>query len=318
MKYKNFILIITSLILGILLCEIALRVKNHFILDYDIEMWRYAKLLKKADANPKINHTHIKNKSAILQGVKIRINNHGQRDKNYSNKELKNYKKSFLFVGSSVTLGWGVEAEKTFINLLNIKAKEENKDWIFVNGGVGNYNAQRYISNYFEHWENLEFTDLVVNFFVNDTEIIKKKDTNFFLKNTHLGVTIWKLFNSFKSYQANEKLDEYYKLKYDENYEGFQVAKKELLKLFKYCKSKKINCSIFLFPDIHKSNPYPLDFIDKKISIFAKINNINYLDVYKAIAEIDNKKLWNKYKDPHPNEYAHSLFAELIYDYLKK
>ena len=36
------------------------------------------------------------------------------------------------------------------------------------------YNTERYINNYFENWSKLQFTDIVVHFFVNDTEIINQ------------------------------------------------------------------------------------------------------------------------------------------------
>jgi hypothetical protein len=175
MLIKKTTSVLLSLLVGILLCELILRVKHYFVLDYDIEMWRYANILKTKDDSPKINHTHLKNKTATLQGIKLKINKHGQRDINYNNSDLKSYDRSFLFIGSSITLGWGVENENTFINLLNKKAKNKNKNWIFVNGGVGNYNTERYVNNYLKYWKDLEFTDVVVNFFVNDTEIIKKK-----------------------------------------------------------------------------------------------------------------------------------------------
>ena len=49
-NYKNFLKTITiiflSFFIGILFCELILRVKHHYIVNYDIEMWKYAKKLK--------------------------------------------------------------------------------------------------------------------------------------------------------------------------------------------------------------------------------------------------------------------------------
>ena len=50
---KSFIVIFVSFSIGILLCEIILRVKHNFLINYDIEMWRYAKELKQKVANDK-------------------------------------------------------------------------------------------------------------------------------------------------------------------------------------------------------------------------------------------------------------------------
>ena len=71
---KSFIIIFISFSIGVLLCEIILRLHN-FLINYDIEMWRYAKELKQKVANDKINHIHVPNKEAILQKVKSKLIN---------------------------------------------------------------------------------------------------------------------------------------------------------------------------------------------------------------------------------------------------
>ena len=315
---KKLIVIILALIFSLLLGEGLLRVKNYFVLDYDVEMWRYAKLLKVLDQNPKINHTHKKNSLATLQGIKIQTNNFGQRGENYDNKSLDTYKRRFLFLGSSVTLGWGVDYDKTYVQLLNFKAEAEKKSWKFINGGVGNYNTERYVNNYLKYWSDLNFTDIVINFFVNDTEILDSKKSNILYNNTHLGVVVWRIVNSLNSIKKNQTLEEYYRSKYDDNYEGFKVAKKEIINLLSFCKSKGIKLHLVLIPDIHNTNPYPLDFIDKKISDFASTNNIPYKDLFIDISGIESSKLWNKHNDPHPNEIGHKIFEESIYQFLNK
>ena len=51
-------------------------------------MWKYAKELKQKVANDKINHVHVPNKEAILQKVKVKINQYGQRDINFNEEDL--------------------------------------------------------------------------------------------------------------------------------------------------------------------------------------------------------------------------------------
>ncbi len=116
-SWNASVLVKPSFILGLLLCEGILRIKHYFVLDYDVEMWRYANILKEKHNNPKINHVHTKNKSAVLQGVELKTNKHGQRDIDYNNSDLKSHDRSFLFIGSSITLGWGVKNKDTFINI---------------------------------------------------------------------------------------------------------------------------------------------------------------------------------------------------------
>ena len=315
---KSILLILTSLLIGILFCELILRVKHNYVINYDIEMWKYAKKLKQKVPNERINHIHINNKSALLQKTEIKINNLGQRDINYDNSILKNFDRSFLILGSSVALGWGVDKEKIFSSIMNNKAIEDNKKWIFINGGVGNYNTERYINNYLENWKSLQFTDLIIHFFVNDTELIQSAKTNFFTENLHLGVVLWKLINSYVSVFNPENITEYYKKRYEDDYKGFIIAKNELNKLSLHCKKNGINCHIILMPDLHKLNPYKLDFIDKKIHAVSKDLNFSYFDLIGTFNKIEENKLWNKYNDPHPNDYAHNLMGNAVYNFLNK
>ncbi len=312
------VFVLISIFIGIILCELTLRIKHSFFINYDIEMWKYAKKLKQKSSNIKIGHTHIKNSSAKLQDVEIRINNYGQRDVDLSNEMIKNFDRSFLILGSSVALGWGVENSNVFTNVMNNLSKKNGKNWIFINGGVGNYNTERYINNYFESWQVLGFTDIIIHFFVNDTEVIIDNKTNFFTKHTHLGVVVWKLLNSYKSSFNKEKLEDYYKKKYQDNYKGLQTAKIELKKLKTHCDLKKIKCHIVLMPDIHQLKPYKLKFINDKISTFAKELKFNYFDLLPEFENVELEKIWNKYQDPHPNAFAHKIMGEKIYYFLNK
>ena len=274
----TFFLTISSIILAIIFCEVGLRIKHSLIINYDIEMWKYAKVLKTSVENKKINHIHIPNKIGNFQNVEIKTNNFGQRDIEYDNDFLKKYDRSFLIIGSSIPLGWGVKQDKTYSSILNKISKENNKKWLFINGGVGNYNTERYVNNYLENWSKLEFTDIIINYFVNDAEFINTKKTNFFVKYTHTGVVVWKLINSFKSSLKKENLVNYYKKIYDKDQKGLVITKKELLNLTNFCKKKKMNCFLVNMPDIQQLNPYKLKFTNEIIKKSSSKIDLNYFD----------------------------------------
>jgi hypothetical protein len=317
--FINFLIIIFSFLATFSLCEILLRAKHTLFYDYDIEQWKYAKTLKTKDYNPKIGHTHIASKKAKLQGVEIKINKYGQRDREYNNNVLKNYDRSFLFIGSSIALGWGVESSDTFISRLNELSKAQNKNWIFINGGIGNYNTERYINNYFENWKNFEFTDLVIHYFVNDSEVINQDNSNFFTRNFQTAVIIWKYLNSLKSEYSVENLTEYYEKKYDNNYIGYQNTLSELERLGIFCSKKKINCHLVMMPDIHQLNPYELKFINNKIKKNSENLNFKYHDLLEDLEIISpSKLLWNDFNDPHPNIFAHKIISESLINFFIK
>jgi len=313
--FQVIFLIIFSFFVSLIVCEIVLRIKHQIIPNYDIEMWKYSKSLKIKSENTNIGHIHKKNKAEILQKVEIKINNFGQRDIDINNNILDKYDRSFLILGSSIPLGWGVENSKVISNQLNKISKDRMKDWLFVNGGIGNYNTERYVNNYLENWSNLNFTDLVIIFFVNDTEILGNKDSNFFIKHSHFAVIVWKLVNSYKSKYKKENLSNYYKKLFDDSYVGLSVAKQNLVKLKDQCEKKKINCYIVNMPDLHQLKPYKLGFINDKIEKFANEIDFKFYDLLKVFEGINENLLWNDYNDPHPNAYAHELIAKNIYDF---
>ena len=313
--FTNLVIVIFSLILIFSLCESILRLKNFIIPHYDIEMWKYAKVLKVKSDNKKIGHVHIKNKSAKLQNVNIKINNLGQRGQDIDINNINTFDKRVLVIGSSITFGWGINEDKALTSIIKNISKKNNKNWLVING-VGNHNAERYINNYIENWSKLNITDLVVQFFVNDTEVLKDNKTNFFTQHTHTGVMVWKFLNSLKSDLKSENIESYYERLYDDNFEGIKTTKKELQKLKLHCKTREINCFIVLTPDIHKLNPYKLLFINKKMQIIANEINFKIYDLLSSFKGLDSKSLWNKYNDPHPNEQGHKIMGEAIYNIL--
>ena len=46
MYVYNFVIVLISIISILSFLEIGLRIKNHVIIDYDLEMWKYSKKLK--------------------------------------------------------------------------------------------------------------------------------------------------------------------------------------------------------------------------------------------------------------------------------
>ena len=315
-KYLSILLSFFSICIAVFACELILRVKHSIIPNYDIEMWKYAKDLKIKVEEKNISHVHIPNKQGTFQKTIIKTNQYGQRDINYNNEYLEKFEKRFLIIGSSIPLGWGVDKEKTFSHLLNDQSVKSDKNWIFINGGIGNYNSLRYVNNYLKNWKDLKFNHIIISYFVNDAEILNDKKANFFVEHTHIGVILWKLYNSFDSSLKKENLKNYYERIYDEDYDGFKIAKRELIQLQNHCNLKKIRCILVNMPDVHQLNPYKLKFINKKMKNFTKEKGIEYLDLLPIFENIDEKKIWNKYQDPHPNAYAHKIISKKIFEYL--
>ena len=121
-----------TLAVFLLIGELILRVYLGKKIIYDIEMTRYSNLVKIDSANPKIGHVHRPLKNVHLMGVDFRTNSDGFRDREYPVAKTGKYR--IIFLGDSLTLGWGVRQEKTFANIL-----EEYLDFEFLYSIIGSH-----------------------------------------------------------------------------------------------------------------------------------------------------------------------------------
>ena len=315
--FINFLILITSITIIFIVIETFLRIKNHFVINYDVEMWKYSKELKTAVKNSKINHIHKKNKSAILQNVEIKINSLGMRG---DEEDIQNWQSSdlkILFMGSSIMLGWGVKEKFVLNNIVEDLAKKNDKSWATLNSGIGNYNTQRYVNNYLENNKNLNPDIIIVQYFINDAEILTSNRGNLITRNFHLGVLLWKYISLFEDDLSVRNIDDYYKKIYKDEKTN-KIVKRNLLKLKKHCKDKNIRCILVYTPDIDLlKSGYNFKFIKKYLLEIVKELDMEFLDVTDAIKNNINLKMTNiEYKDRHPNSKAHEIIGETIYKYL--
>ena len=71
---KHLLLAVVTVAVTAVFGEIILRIKNSDGRNYTIEMWEYARELKTISADPELGHVHVRNTSAMLQGIDISIN----------------------------------------------------------------------------------------------------------------------------------------------------------------------------------------------------------------------------------------------------
>ena len=153
-KFSNITISIATSIIGViialLLGEAIVRFKNSTMKNYDIEMWRYSKYLKKKSDINILGHEHVPSKCEILQLVEICTDSKGLRvDKNNSDIYSGVNNRRILFLGGSVTLGWGVVENETTTSLLQKKFPPSQGVEV-LNAGIGNYNAARYVTRFNE------------------------------------------------------------------------------------------------------------------------------------------------------------------------
>jgi lysophospholipase L1-like esterase len=306
------VFIITIVVLALVL-EFVLVFKNKDGRNYDIEMWKYSRELKRVSSNPKLGHEHAPNKSAKLQNIDIRINSLGMRGD-----EPKQADTKILFLGSSITFGWGVPETDIYPEILESKLKVDGKNVEVYNAGIGNYNSPREIELFFSKLEAIKPNIIVLNSFIRDAEVIPSPKHNWLLENSQLAVTIWSRLEQFKrKFGVEKSFEEHYKEIYADDYPGWLEMQKSFTRLAEYAQANHIRVIVTMIPDIHNLKDYPFTFIHEKIARLAQANGFEYLDFYESFKDTaDQSSLWAMPGDPHPNAQGHRLMANQLSNYL--
>ena len=302
--YQVFILIVSVFII-----EGLIRMINSDMKNYDIEMWRYANELKTQD--PVLGHNHVSDKSAILQGVEIKLNSKGMRSDEYDVND-----KKILFLGSSISLGWGIENTDSYPQIIQEKLLSDSLNYLVLNGSIGNYNTFRYVNNFLSNQIDISPEVIVINYFINDAETLPIGNPNWLIKNSQLFATLKMTFKKLSS-KSEFDLKSYYRNLYEDENPSFIEMKKSLNKLSEY--SIKTNTKILLtvIPDIHFLEDYPFETIHEKMKTLSTELGFEYHDLLPSIKEIPFEELQIIPGDSHPNEFGHQRISESLYPKIK-
>jgi len=303
-------LLLFSVVVALLIGEAILRIKNSSMTNYDIEMWRYARELKVRSADPSLDFEHLKNKSAVLQNVEIRLNDWGLRGGPVTPAAPDT--RRILFLGTSTTLGWGVREDETVEKQVEKQLAAAGVVAQVLNAGVGNYNAERYVSRFFTQLTGLNPTDIVVQYFMRDAEDLPSSRGNIFMRNSELAVTLWIAYHRLIDRFGDANLVERYRKLYDPGQPGFVVMEQELKKLSQYAQEHGIRLYFMMIPDVHDLVDYKFMFVHDIMRNFAKANGYAYVDLLPAMTGLRPQEIWAMPGDPHPNAFAHKLMADAI------
>jgi lysophospholipase L1-like esterase len=301
-------LFLLSTIIALGLAEVILRVKNSSMKNYDIEMWRYAKELKVPSPDTKMGHDHVKQSEAVLQSVNIRLNERGLR----GGPLAAHPSRRILFLGGSITLGWGVKEDDTVSARVQRILREREPDVEVLNGGVGNYNAERYVERFFTQLKDLHPTDIVVQYFVRDAEKLDAGGGNALLRNSELAVTLWIAASRLGEKTGESSLTQHYANVYREDQPGFVEMKSSLRKLADYARANDIRIYLAMTPDVHNLKQYQLGFIHDMLKRIAAEDGYQYIDLLPAFGGLSPEEVWAMPGDPHPNALGHELMAKAI------
>lgn len=299
----------------LVLTEVAIRVFSMVSNIYDIEMIKYAGSLKQRIEHEHITHIHIPNSSDHLMSVDINLDENGHRVHNANNNASD---QRIYLIGSSMSLGWGVQQDSTFAALL-----DNALDTVSItNAGIGNTNTRLYTEIYKMQGDAVEHDIVLLQYFLNDAEIIPKTSSNILYKYSYAFATLsqWGKILWYSMGKEKGSLADYYNKLYQDDAEGWMDAKASILELKDQLDQKGKKLVVLVLPDLHdlrtENNPYAS--IYSKIEDFTTENNISTINTFDAISkDFEGKEMeaWVANDDPHPNTAIHALIAKDLIDY---
>jgi len=307
---------VASTIVALAAGEAILRAKNASMKNYDIEMWRYAKELKRRSDIPVLGHEHVPSSSAHLQSVDIRINERGLRGGPV--RPRKPGERRILVLGSSVTLGWGVPEDETMTARLHKMFAADGQDVEVLNAGIGNYNAVRYVERFKRRLSDLDPSDIVVHYFLRDAEVLDAGRDNWLLRNSELAATTWIAFSRYLGAASEKTLEEHYRDVYRHDAQGYREMRAALHELATIAKRRGIRVYLAMTPDVHDLVDYKFGFIHEDMARVAREEGFIYVDLLPPMRNLTPRELWSMPGDPHPNGLGHKLMAEALYPALKE
>ncbi len=309
---RHALIVLITLILTGVMGEVMLRIKNSSQQNYVIEMWRYARELKRISDDKRFGHVHIPNSQARLQNTDIAINSLGMRGPEVKPGDAK----KILILGSSITLGWGVPEEKTLAAQLQ---QELGDRFQVLNGGVGNYNLSRSVAYFKEHWRQEIKPDLVIlNYFINDAEYLGPSADNFIFRNSQLAVTLYHVVQGMlKGSFDMTALIAHYTEVYRPDSKGYQDMLAAMKEMKEMADRDGFLVIFSMIPDVHQLRDYPFGFIHERMKALSEENNWPFVDLFIPLKEFEGPELWTIPGDPHPNDVAHGIMARHLAPYIK-
>lgn len=320
-KEKNilisFIMIafFSSLIIG----EGLIRIVSEFNGSYIVEMIKYSHELIMDDPEGVIAKVNRPNASSRLMNIEFKLNSLGHRSSELTTPKPLHEKRIFV-LGSSETIGWGIEQNKTYVAQLERLLNSENSNGITfktINAGSVNYSAKEIYTVLTRQFDLVNPDLVIINYYFSDK--VLKKSNSYFSHNFYLISYLNALWDSIETNKQKKELREIYQ----ENGELFKNIINNFNQIKNFCNDKKIPFKIVMLPDLRdlkKDSDGHKTFqeIEKNL-VSANITElINLWDTLQNQYANQEEKAWISPRDGHPNEIVHAMMAQEIYKNLKE
>lgn len=316
-KLILFQAIITVLFLVVL--EFGLRAAFFRSLDFDIEMWKYARQLKQVASSGEVAHEHVPGGSAFLMGAEVSINSKKLRDREFAYEKASGVTR-ILMLGDSLTFGWGVTQDATTAKLLEVRLNDGSgpRKVEVINSGVGNYNTAQEVAYFLTEGFKYQPDIVVLNYFINDAEETPRPGGFGPLRWSYAYTFVTARLDTFRrQFLGAQDWRSYYADLYGDDAPGWRQAARRIGDLLRYCRSHNIAVVVTHYPELHALEPYPFQMATNKLRAVVESHGGEMLDLLPYVKDLEPSTLWVTPSDAHPNRAANERFAEGIRIFLK-
>ncbi|HEV7308403.1 SGNH/GDSL hydrolase family protein [Ensifer sp.] len=283
-------------------------------MDFDLEMWKYARDLKRVSAEPAIGHEHIPNASGFFMGVPVSINSIGLRNREVP--PVADGAVRVMMLGDSLTFGWGVKEEDTPSRLLETVlngAASGARKYEVINTGVGNYNSQMEVAYFLTKGYTLKPDVVVLNYFINDAEPTPRRHKVGWGEYSQAYVVLASAVDKIsRIFLGRADWKAYYRGLYENGQPGWNDAQAAMQRLAQYCKENGIKLVFVNYPELHELKQYPFPEVTGAVEKIAASEGVPFLDLRPSVEDLVPETLWVSPADAHPNRTANERFAGAI------
>lgn len=316
----NLLAMLISLVVTGLGLELLTRIVADDGMQFDLEMWKYARDIKQVADDPLIGHEHAPNRQARLMGVDFRTNSHGLRDREVSYQRIPG-KLRIAMLGDSLTVGWGVELENTFSKRIERLYAAAGIDAEVINLGVGNYNTVQEVQAFLAKGHRYRPDIVVLNYFVNDAELlVPTAPPSRLMRVCHACVFVAGRSDALmRQFFGRMDWAQYYlSLYHDGASPGWLAARDAIGRLADFSRQNGIKLLVASLPELHDVANYRFGRVTDLVRQAAQKDGAAFVDVLPYLKDQPSSKLWVTPPDPHPNALANELIARGLFEALRK
>lgn len=309
---------VSSLALSFLLAEGALRIlSSQWLSVFDVEMWRYARLVKVLSADPSVVEEHRPDADERLMGARVRTDSQRFRLPDAETQAArKPTDRQVVALGDSITFGWGNAESETYPaqleRLLNQQCPGDGGRRATVhNAGIGNCNTTMEVARYRERIRPLHPAWVILGYSYNDAEPDAVPSTNPFLWRSALlalgSARIQRMGSRYSSY------DRYYKGLYEEGLPAWENTKQGLRELGAMLREDGIPGTVILLPELHEPHNFgSFAGIFAQVAEVAREAGFEVIDPSGAFPPGSREEYWVSHEDAHPNGKGQTIYAQAL------